>query len=91
MLSRRRFLGYSAAGVMAATTGCRSAKVDLLLNPVDDPTNINLTLADKAKFAPLKNLLLGYPVNMNTPPEEFFAWRQQLLDVGIGSFAYNNV
>jgi glutamate/tyrosine decarboxylase-like PLP-dependent enzyme len=28
---------------------------------------------------------------MNAPSEDFFAWRQQLVDAGVGTFAYNNV
>ncbi|MFZ2171985.1 MAG: pyridoxal-dependent decarboxylase [Methylococcaceae bacterium] len=54
-------------------------------------SNSNLSLVEKAKLSKLKNLLLGYPINMNTPSEEFFAWRQQLLNAGVGTFAYNNV
>jgi histidine decarboxylase len=38
-----------------------------------------------------KNLLLGYPVNMVSPPEQFFAWRRELARVGIDQFALNNV
>ena len=91
MLTRRRFLGYSAAGMVAAATGCRPQHVNLLLNQDEISANANLSLADKAKNAKLKNLLLGYPVNMNTPPEEFFSWRRQLFDAGIGKFPYNNV
>jgi histidine decarboxylase len=38
-----------------------------------------------------KDHLLGYPVNMNTPPEAFFEWRRQLNSSGMGCFAFNNV
>ncbi|PRP93078.1 Histidine decarboxylase [Enhygromyxa salina] len=38
-----------------------------------------------------KRLLLGYPVNMVTPPEAFFAWRRELALVGLDQFAFNNV
>ena len=91
MLTRRRFLGYSAAGMIAAISGCRPANFNWLSNQNEISSNINPSLADKAKLAHLKDSLLGYPVNMNTPPEEFFAWRRQLRKVGIGDFAYNNV
>lgn len=37
-----------------------------------------------------KNLMLGYPINMVTPPEEFFAWRRELARVGLDQFAFNN-
>jgi histidine decarboxylase len=91
MLTRRRFLGYSGAGILAVTAGCRPQNVNWLLNQEGASSNINLSLADKAKLKEQKNLLLGYPINMNTPPEDFFAWRQQLLDAGINTFTYNNV
>lgn len=38
-----------------------------------------------------KNLLLGYPVNMASPPAGFFAWRRELAQVGLDQFAFNNV
>ncbi len=37
-----------------------------------------------------KRLLLGYPINFNSPPEAFFRWREQLQSKGIGRFAWNN-
>ena len=91
MLTRRRFLGYSAAGMLAATTGCTSQLLDFQVYPDELSANVKLSLADKAKFARFKNRLLGYPVNMKTPPEEFFAWRRLLFDAGVGKFPYNNV
>ncbi len=54
--------------------------------PVSQPS-----LREKGEIARRKHQFLGYPVNMNTPPDEFFLWRQQLRSVGIGDFAYNNV
>ncbi|MCK9396094.1 MAG: pyridoxal-dependent decarboxylase [Methylobacter sp.] len=91
MLTRRRFLGYGGAGMLAITAGYSPQSLSGLLNQQETASNIPLSLADKAKLAKLKNLLLGYPVNMNTPPEAFFDWRRQLLAAGIGTFAYNNV
>lgn len=38
-----------------------------------------------------QSLLLGYPVNMRTPPREFFDWRRELAAVGLDQFAFNNV
>lgn len=39
--------------------------------------------ADETPSFKLKDRFPGYPVNtMNTPPEEFFAWRRPLLDAG---------
>ncbi|MFZ2405682.1 MAG: pyridoxal-dependent decarboxylase [Methylobacter sp.] len=91
MLTRRRFLGYGGAGVLALTAGCWPQNINGLLNQEAASSNLNLSLADREKLKKLKNLLLGYPINMNTPSEDFFAWRRQLLDAGINTFAYNNV
>lgn len=91
MLTRRRFLGYSACGMLAAATGCRPAAFHSLLAPQEVAEGARLPLAGKARLARRKNLLLGYPINLNPPPEEFFAWREELRRVGIGGFAYNNV
>lgn len=91
MLTRRRFLSYSGAGLLTLAADCRSQNINWLLNQAEASSNTNLSLADKAKLKKLKNLLLGYPINMNTPPEDFFVWRRQLLDAGINTFSYNNV
>ncbi|MFN3920178.1 MAG: pyridoxal-dependent decarboxylase [Methylohalobius sp.] len=90
MLTRRRFLGYSAAGILALASGCRPANFQQLLETKQAAFG-RPELAGKLSRAQRKNLLLGYPINMNTPPEEFFAWRAELRRVGIGEFAYNNV
>lgn len=90
MLTRRRFLGYGAATLLASATGCRPQHVDLLSDNAA-VNNANLSLTARKRLAESKNLLLGYPINMNTPPEAFFAWREQLFDTGLGRFAYNNV
>lgn len=91
MLTRRRFLSYGGTGILAISTGCRPQHFNDWFNQETVASNANVSLADKARLAKLKNLFLGYPLNMNTPSPEFFAWRQQLLESGIGTFAYNNV
>jgi histidine decarboxylase len=89
-ITRRRFLGFSAAGLVAAAGGCRPQNLDLAAQGRMRGTEAG-PLAEKARMAPHKNRFLGYPVNMNVPPEGFFAWRKQLQEAGIGTFAYNNV
>jgi len=89
MVSRRRFLGYSLAGIVTAASGCRPPDFDQKSNQT--LTDLNPLLIGKEQLAEKKHLFLGYPVNMNTPPIEFFSWRDQLRKVGIGNFAYNNV
>lgn len=80
-INRRTFIGGAATGILAA--GCR---------PADRPSSrLPGELEPMAGLPARKNLLLGYPVNMVSPPEEFFAWRRELARVGIDQFAFNNV
>lgn len=91
MLTRRRFLGYTATSMLAAASGCRPQGQDWLLHQESESSKNSSLLSDKVELAGQRNRMLGYPVNMKTPPEEFFAWRRQLNEVGIGAFNYNNV
>ena len=90
MLSRRRFLGYSIAGLVTASAGCRPTSFS---NPQENVSSnfSNPLITTKSTFAAKKHLFLGYPLNMNTPPREFFKWRSELKQVGLGDFGYNNV
>ncbi len=90
MLTRRRFLAYGAASILAASGGCRPTHSNWDENELSNAES-HLSLDGRRHLADFKNRLLGYPVNMNTPPEAFFEWRRQLFDSGIGRFAYNNV
>lgn len=87
-LSRRRFLAVSGAGMAAAFTGCHPFMSGdwALSNPSQ-----SAQLAQIAHLALNKDLLLGYPINMTTPPDEFFSWREKLFDSGLNRFAFNNV
>ena len=77
--------------MLALASGCRPAELNLFPAP-EAVSDVNvLPLPERARLAKLKNNLLGYPVNMKTPPEAFFDWRRQLNEVGIGTFAFNNV
>ncbi len=88
MFSRRRFLGLGGIGMLTLSAGCqpdgweRSALGDEL------PSG---SLRGRVRQKALKDRLLGYPINMNTPPEEFFQWRKKLFQAGIDEFAFNNV
>ena len=88
MLSRRHFLGASGMGVLALSAGCRPPALQQSLYGADVPAG---ALQRKAGLARSKNRLLGYPINMNTPSEEFFGWRDELFKAGIDAFAFNNV
>ena len=91
MLTRRRFLTYSGAGILTLASGCSPEHINWLTHQDETSSTINLALVEQVKLTKLKSLLLGYPINMNTPPEDFFTWRQQLLEAGVGTFSYNNV
>jgi histidine decarboxylase len=91
MLSRRRFLGYSIAGAFTAVAGCRPPDLDLQNRQPTNGGQFGNLLDAKAHLANRKHLFLGYPVNMNTPPDDFFTWRREIQNVGIDHFAFNNV
>ena len=90
MLSRRRFLGYGALGIAAAASGCRPS-INYNQSTEGSITSDNPFLNQKQSLASKKKYFLGYPLNMNTPPDQFFAWRNELRKVGIGNFGFNNV
>ncbi|MBT6157176.1 MAG: aminotransferase class V-fold PLP-dependent enzyme [Planctomycetaceae bacterium] len=88
MVTRRRFLGFSGVGLLAISTGCHPPDLQQSVYGADVSDD---ALQQKARLKRLKNRLLGYPVNMNTPSEDFFAWRKELFEAGIDAFAFNNV
>lgn len=83
MPSRRGFLGYASA----VAVGCYPGMVQCssFASPPCFQESIRQLPAERAK------LLLGYPVNMTTPPQEFFEWRKRLSERGVNQFAFNNV
>jgi glutamate/tyrosine decarboxylase-like PLP-dependent enzyme len=91
MLSRRNFLGYSIAGMFTAAAGCRPKDFDQLVQSDNTPTRGLEFLTSKKDLKERKKYFLGYPLNMSTPPPEFFQWRTHLKEVGLGDFGYNNV
>lgn len=87
MWTRREFFGAGGLGV-AAAAGVLSSGGG---SPVQAGTAYEESLERKAALPRLRRRMLGYPINLNSPPEEFLAWREQLRSVGIGEIAYNNV
>jgi len=88
MLTRRRFLASSGLGMLALSASCQLPSMQPPAYGADVSAN---ALRQKSSLKRLKNHLLGYPVNMNDPSEEFFAWRKELFKAGIDAFAFNNV
>jgi histidine decarboxylase len=52
---------------------------------------MNRALKSMADLPGRKDNMLGYPINMATPPDAFIAWQKQLARVGLDKFAFNNV
>ncbi len=88
MLTRRGFLGFSGMGLLAVSAGCQPPGLQQAVYGADVSAD---ALQQRVKLKRWKNRLLGYPINMNTPPEEFFDWRAELFKAGIDAFAFNNV
>ncbi|PRQ07868.1 pyridoxal-dependent decarboxylase [Enhygromyxa salina] len=89
---RRGFLGLTATAAALAGAGCypRHGNGPAGRSPAA-PDLADPRLRAMAGLPQQKQLMLGYPVNMATPPPEFFAWRRELEAVGLGQFAFNNV
>ena len=88
MLTRRRFLGTGGVGMLTVATGCQHPHPRSSTGPDDELLG---GLQRKAGLIDWKHRVLGYPINMNTPSPEFFAWRKELGNAGIDVFAFNNV
>ena len=88
MVSRRRFLSWSGVGALSLTAGCYPP---LFQQQVFGDDTASDALREKRKLKGLKNRVLGYPINMNDPPDGFFSWRKELFEVGLDAFAFNNV
>jgi glutamate/tyrosine decarboxylase-like PLP-dependent enzyme len=88
MVTRRNFLRSSGLGMLAFSSLCQPPMFQPSALATDFPLD---ALQQKIRRKHLKDLMLGYPVNMNTPADAFFAWRRELFEAGIDMFAYNNV
>ena len=89
LMNRRQFLGLSGATALVATCYPNITLGHALLShPQQSSAEM---LKSMQGLLQQKNLLLGYPINMTTPPEEFFAWRKELFAVGLNQFGFNNV
>lgn len=89
LLNRRQFLGITSATTLVAVCSPNALLGQSLLNHPQQGSSA--TLKTMQALPQQKNRLLGYPINMTTPSEEFFAWRKELFAVGLNQFAFNNV
>lgn len=83
-MQRRSFIGAAAGLFAAACYPGRGGRPSA-------PPGTAAELQGMLGLPERRRLMLGYPVNMLTPPDEFFAWRRELARVGIDQFAFNNV
>ncbi|MDV6344956.1 pyridoxal-dependent decarboxylase [Nitrosomonas sp. Is37] len=89
LMNRRKFPGLSGATARVATC---YPNVTLDQTSLSQPQKLVAEVLKGMQGLPQqKNMLLGYPINMATPPEEFFSWRKELFAVGLNQFGFNNV
>ena len=89
LMNRRQFLGMTGATTLVAVCSPNALLGQSLLNHPQQASSA--ALKSMQALPQQKNRLLGYPINMTTPPEEFFAWRKELFSVGLNQFGFNNV
>jgi len=89
LMTRRQFLAMSGATALVAVCSPQTLAAQPLTHGTQQ--NVSATLKAMQQLAQQRNRLLGYPINMTTPPEEFFAWRNELAAVGFNQFSFNNV
>lgn len=90
LINRRNFLGMAGATAMVATCSPNALLSQTLQNLPQTKTSPAL-LDSMLQLPRQREMLLGYPINMEIPPAEFFAWRKKLFDVGINQFGFNNI
>lgn len=89
LMNRRQFLGMTSTTALVAVCSPNALLGQSLLDHPQQGSSV--TLKTMQELPQRKNRLLGYPINMTTPSEEFFAWRRELSAVGLNQFAFNNV
>lgn len=89
LLNRRQFLSMTGATALVAVCSPQALAAQPLAHYPRQ--QISVTLKAMQDLARQKNKLLGYPINMTTLPEEFFAWRNELAAAGFNQFSFNNV
>lgn len=91
MLTRRGFIGIAGTSAWLVTAGCRPPELYRFFGrPALCSDGGPIPYAKRGLVAG-KNLMIGYPINMETLQDEFFIWRNRLVEDGIGVVPYNNV
>lgn len=89
LMNRRQFLSMSGTTALMAACSPQALTAQSLVQRPQQ--NVSATLKAMQHLAQQRNRLLGYPINMTTPPEAFFAWRNELAVAGFNQFSFNNV
>jgi glutamate/tyrosine decarboxylase-like PLP-dependent enzyme len=89
LMNRRQFLSISGATACMAACSPQALATQTLTRAPQQ--NAATALKAMRHLSQQRSRLLGYPINMTTPPDEFFAWRNELAAVGFNQFAFNNV
>lgn len=89
LMNRRQFLSMTGATALVAVCSPQALTAQPLAHHPQQQASA--TLKAMQDLGQQKNKLLGYPINMMTLPEEFFAWRNELATVGFNQFSFNNV
>ncbi|MBX3616505.1 aminotransferase class V-fold PLP-dependent enzyme [Nitrosomonas sp.] len=88
-INRRHFLSMTGATALAAVCSPYALATSAQIN--QPPQKVSAKMETIQSLARQKEHFLGYPINMNTLPKEFFAWRNELATAGFNQFAFNNV
>lgn len=90
LISRRKFLGMAGAGAAVATCAPNALLGQALPN-LPHAKGATFALERMQQLLAQREMLLGYPLNMEIPPAGFFAWREKLFNVGVNHFGFNNI
>ncbi len=95
MISRRQFLSTSGATGLLVASGqanCSTPAAREIDASASDYKGEGLVYLKKRRqvLTADPKIFLGYPGNMNMPPEGYLKWRDALLDVEVGGRTMNN-
>ena len=90
LISRRKFLGMAGAGAAVATC-TPNALLGNTLQTLPHKKGTTFALESMQQIPAQREMLLGYPLNMEIPPADFFVWRKKLFGVGVNHFGFNNI
>lgn len=91
MISRRNL--FVGSGVAAIAMTCRpdSDTMRRLFGNSAALARSPNSLKSKEHLRRIQTNLLGYPINMSSPPQGFVEWQKEIQKVGIDEFHFNNV